>query len=394
MIPRVVLKPKHAQPFYARHPWVFAGAIAAVTGEPADGAEVELHSSDGDFIARGLFNSQSKISVRLYSWEPDRLLDREFFKRRLESAIHFRHDRLKLGDPAGACRLVFSEADGLSGLVVDRYADQLAVQFTSLALAQRREMFAELLAELVRPKGIYLRTERGIGKLEGLEIHDGPLAGEVPAEPFPIVENGLRFLVNLREGQKTGYYLDQRDNRQAVARFAAGKRILDAFCYSGGFALHTAKAGAAEVVGVDSSEPALALARENALLNGLAAEFISGDVFDTMAEVQKAGRQFDVVVLDPPKFARAQHALPEALRGYRRLQKLALQLLPPDGILVMCCCSGLINLPMLEGLTAQVAAESKRDIQLLARSGPAPDHPVAVSCLESGYLKCLIGRTM
>lgn len=394
MTPRVILKPKRAQPFYARHPWVFAGAVAAVTGEPADGDEVELHSSAGNFVARGLYNSQSKIVVRLYSWDQDQLLDREFFKRRLESAIRFRHDRLALGDPAGACRLVFSEADCLSGMVVDRYADQLAVQFTSLALAQRRAMFAELLAELVRPNGIYLRTERGIGKLEGLEIHDGPLAGETPAGPFPIVENGLKFLVNLREGQKTGYYLDQRDNRQAVARFAAGKRVLDGFCYTGGFALYAARAGAAEVVGVDSSEPALALARENAALNGLVAEFVAGDVFDTMAEMQKAGRQFDVIVLDPPKFARAQHAVPEALRGYRRLQKLALQMLPPDGILVMCCCSGLITMAMLEELLAQVAADAKRDLQLVERRGPAPDHPVAVSCLESGYLKCLIGRVI
>jgi 23S rRNA (cytosine1962-C5)-methyltransferase len=394
MTPRVVLKPKHALPLYARHPWVFAGAVSAVTGNPADGAEVELHSSDGHFVARGLYNSQSKICVRLYSWEPDQPLDREFFKRRLESAVRFRHERLNLDDLAGACRLVYSEADGLSGLVVDRYADQLAVQFTSLALAQRREMFAELLAELVRPKGIYLRTERGIGKLEGLEIHDGPLAGEVPPGPFPIVENGLKFLVNLREGQKTGYYLDQRDNRQTVARFAAGKRLLDGFCYTGGFALHAAKAGAAEVVGIDSSEPALALARENATLNGLAAEFVSGDVFDTMTDLHKAGRQFDVIVLDPPKFARTQHAVPEALRGYRRLQKLAVQLLPPDGLLVMCCCSGLITMTMLEETLAQVATDTKRDIQLLDRRGPAPDHPVAVSCLESGYLKCLIGRVV
>ena len=392
-IPRVVLKPKHAQPFYSRHPWVFAGAVAAVTGEPADGAEVELHASGGDFIARGLYNSQSKICVRLYSWEPGQSLDRDFFKRRIEAAIRFRYDRLNLGDPAGACRLVFSEADGLSGLVVDRYADQLAVQFTSLALAQRREMFAELLAELVQPKGIYLRTERGIGKQEGLEIHDGPLAGEVPPSPFPIEENGLKMLVNLREGQKTGYYLDQRDNRQAVAKFAAGKRVLDAFCYSGGFGLFAAKAGAAEVLGIDGSEPALDLARRNAIANGLSnVSFTCADVFRHLTALAAEGRKFDVLVLDPPKFARNRAALPDAIKGYRRLHQLAMKLLAPGGVLVTCCCTGLIVMNDLEELIAQVAVEARRDLQILERRGPSPDHPVAVTCRESGYLKCIVSR--
>ena len=392
-IPRVVLKPKRAQPFYGRHPWVFAGAIAAVTGSPADGGEVELHSGTGNFIARGLFNSQSKIRVRLYSWTPEQALDREFFKSRLETAIRLRHDVLKLNNPAGACRLVFSEADGLSGIIVDRYANWLTVQFTSLALAQRREMFAELLTELLHPAGIYLRTERGIGKLEGLELHDGLLHGAEPAGPFEIKENGLRMLVNLREGQKTGYYLDQRDNRQAVAKLAAGRRVLDAFCYSGGFALHAAKAGAAEVLGLDASGTALQLARDNAKANGLErVEFVEADVFEELTRLQALGRQFDLIILDPPKFARARHAIPEALRGYRRLQTLAIKMLPSDGILVMCCCSGLITFDMLEELLAQIAAEERRDFQILERRGPAADHPVSVYCRESGYLKCLICR--
>ena len=392
-IPRVVLKPKRAQPFYGRHPWVFAGAIAAVSGSPADGGEVELHSGTGNFIARGLFNSQSKIRVRLYSWTPEQALDREFFKSRLETAIRLRNDVLKLGNPAGACRLVFSEADGLSGIIVDRYANWLTVQFTSLALAQRREMFAELLTALLHPAGIYLRTERGIGKLEGLELHDGLLHGAEPAGPFEIKENGLRMLVNLREGQKTGYYLDQRDNRQAVAKLAAGRRVLDAFCYSGGFALHAASAGAAEALGLDASAAALQLARDNAKANGLErVEFVEADVFEELTRLQALGRQFDLIILDPPKFARARHAIPEALRGYRRLQTLAIKMLPSDGILVMCCCSGLITFDMLEELLAQIAAEERRDFQILERRGPAADHPVSVYCRESGYLKCLICR--
>ncbi len=393
MTPRVVLKPKKALPFHAHHPWVYAGAVAAISGNPADGAEVDLHSSEGKFIARGMYNSQSKICVRLYSWEPDRPLDRDFFQGKIERAIHFRRDTLKLDGPNSACRLVFSEADGLSGMIVDRYADWLTAQFTSLALAQRREMFADLLMELLKPTGIYLRTERGIGKLEGLEIQDGLLRGEEPAGPVTIEENGLRFLVNVREGQKTGYYLDQRDNRAAVARYAAGRRMLDAFCYSGGFGLQAAKAGASEVLGLDSSEPALALARENGQLNGLGnVEFVQDDVFDGMARLHQEGRRFDLIVLDPPKFARARHAIPEALRGYRRLQTLALQMLDPDGILVMCCCSGLITFDMIEDSLGQVAAEQRRDLQIIERRGAAPDHPVAISCRETGYLKCLITR--
>lgn len=393
--PHIVLKPKRAQPFFGRHPWVFAGAVGAISGSPADGAEVELHSGAGNFIARGLYNGRSKICVRLYSWEPDRPLDRDFFRERLATAIRFRHETLGWHDPAGACRLAFSEADGLSGMIVDRYGEWLTVQFTSLAMAERREMFGEILDELLKPRGIVLRTERGIGKLEGLELHDGLLRGEEPPGPIPIIENGLTFLVNIREGQKTGYYLDQRNNRQALAKYARGRRVLDAFCYAGGFGLHAARAGATEVLGLDASEPALALAQENAKLNGLAnVEFAKVDVFDEMARLAESGRKVDLVVLDPPKFARTRHAIPEALKGYRRLLTLGTKLLAHDGILVMCCCSGLITMGMLDELLAQVAADQKREIQIVERRGASPDHPVSVSCLETGYLKCLITRVV
>ena len=199
--------------------------------------------------------------------------------------------------------------------------------------------------------------------------------------------------MNLAEGQKTGYYLDQRDNRAAVARLCAGKRVLDAFCYTGGFGLYAAKAGAAEVLGVDASEPALELARRNAAANGLSnISFETADVFRHLADLAAARRQFDVVVLDPPKFARNRAAVPEALKGYRRLHQLALKLLAQDGVLVSCCCTGLIALDDLEDVIAQVAVEAKRDLQILERRGPAPDHPVAVTCRESGYLKCVVSR--
>jgi 23S rRNA (cytosine1962-C5)-methyltransferase len=391
---RVVLRARRARPFFGGHPWVFAGAIDSVHGEPTDGDVIDLHSHAGNFIARGIFNSKSKIRVRLYSWAEDVPLDEAFFRARLEEAIRLRN-LLGLNGPGRACRLVFSEGDGLSGLTVDRYNRWLVVQFTSLGLGLRREMFADLLTDLVKLEGIFLRTERGIGKLEGLELEDGLLRGEVPSQSILIEEDGLRFLVRVREGQKTGFYLDQRDNRRAVASRAAGRRMLDAFCYTGGFGIAAARAGAREVLGVDVSEPALALARENARLNELDnVSFVRDDVFHKLNELVQASERFGLVVLDPPKFARARHAVEEALRGYRRLQTLALRLLESDGILVTCCCSGLITLDMLEEPLAQLAAEEKRRIQILEVRGQAPDHPVAATCLESNYLKCLICRVV
>ena len=393
---RVTLKEKRAQPFYGRHPWVFAGAIENVAGNPADGAVVDLLSSTGNFVARGLFNSQSKIRVRNYSWDEAAPLDREFFLGRFRKALSLRHDVLKFNaGPAPAYRVAFSEADGVSGLIVDRYADYLTVQFTSLALGERRAMIADVLQELLKPKGIYLRTEKGIGQLEGLTLHDGLLAGELPPTELLIEENGLKFAVNLTEGQKTGYYLDQRDNRLAVSKFAAGRRVLDAFSYSGGFGVYAAKGGASEVECVDASEPALKLAARNAELNDLKQlAFTHADVFNHLDKLVTGGRKFDLIVLDPPKFARNRAALPKAVQGYRKLHQQALKLLAPDGLLVSCCCTGLITPEMLEDVIAQVAIDAKRDLQILERRGPSADHPVAVACRESSYLKCIISRAV
>jgi 23S rRNA (cytosine1962-C5)-methyltransferase len=390
---RVILRHRRAQPFFGRHPWVYPGAIAAVEGNPQDGDVVELFSHAGNFVARGLYNSRSKIRVRLYSWSPEEELDQDFFRERLAAALYLRAGMLHLTGPGRACRLVFSEGDGLSGCTVDQYDRWLVVQFTALGLALRRDMFADILEELIRPEGIYLRTERGIGRMEGLELQDGPLRGQAPQQPIVIDEDGLRFLVHVTEGQKTGFYLDQRNNRQAVAPLGTGRRVLDAFCYTGGFGLHAARAGAREVVGVDLSEPALALARENARCNGLdAVSFVRSDVFAHLDSLHQAGERFGMVVLDPPRFARSRDAVDDALRGYKRLQTLALRLLEPDGVLVTCCCSGLITMDQLEDLLGRLSAEQNRPIQILERRGQAPDHPVSVACPESNYLKCLVSR--
>jgi 23S rRNA (cytosine1962-C5)-methyltransferase len=393
-LPRILLKAKRARPFFGMHPWVYAGAIDAIEGEPKDGDAVDLVSHVGTFIARGLYNSQSKIRLRLYTWSADVALDADFFRAQLENAIHLRRDILRLMGHGQACRLVFSEADGLSGLTIDQFDRWLVVQFTSLAMAQRREMFADLLSELLQPDGIYLRTERGIGQLEGLDLHDGPLRGSIPG-PIVIEENELRLQLNLTEGQKTGYYLDQRDNRQAVARLAIGRRMLDAFCYSGGFGLHAVRAGAASALGIDGSEAALALARTNAELNGLTKiAFEKADVFQRLDQLVEAHERFGVIVLDPPKFARSGSAVEDAMRGYRRLLVQALKLLEPDGILAMCCCSGLITREMLHELLAQEAAQIRRPLQILESRGAAADHPVSALCPETNYLKCVVCRVV
>lgn len=393
-IPRIILRPKRALPFFGRHPWVFAGAIDSVEGQPVDGEEVELVSSAGNFIARGLFNSRSKIRVRLYTWQQHTRLDREFFREQLDAAIRFRSQVFENAPQPNACRLVASEADNISGLIVDRYDRWMAVQITSLAIGQRKDMLAELLTELTGAAGIYVRTERGIGKLEGLELQDGLLLGEVPTEPIEITEGDVRFRIDLREGQKTGFFLDQRANRRIVATYLANRTVLDCFCYTGGFGIHAAKK-AKSVESVDISESALYLARKNAELNYISnILFIRADVFEHLDTLVAESRKFGGIILDPPKFARNRDAVASALRGYRILISQALRLLEPDGILIMCCCSGLISVGEIEDVLAQASVNCNRFVQILERRGQDVDHPISVTCPETSYLKCLICRVL
>jgi 23S rRNA (cytosine1962-C5)-methyltransferase len=394
-LPRVFVKRRRAQPFLSRHPWVFAGAIDRLEGQPADGDEVGVCTYDGEFIARGLYNTQSQIRVRLYAWD-DRPLDESFWRERLDAAVELRSHVLQLDQPSSACRLVFSEADGLSGIVVDRYGDWLALQITSLAMARRRDTLVRLLVERCRPRGIVLRTERGIAEAEGLEIADGSIWGDSPDGTITVVENGLEFEVDIRTGQKTGFYLDQRDNRVRAASFARGRRVLDVFCYTGGFALAAARAGAAEVIGVDVSRTAVELAQRNAMRNGFGSiRFETADAFEFMQGLTEKGElasRFGMIILDPPKFARHTRAIDQALRGYLRANLLAIKLLEPNGILVTCSCSGHVSRDDFAAVLAAAAAQSRRPIQMLAQLGQAPDHPVAVSCPETDYLKCIVAR--
>ena len=390
----VVLKPKRARPFYGRHPWVLDTAIERVEGNPDTGAIVDLATHDGHFVARGLWNPASRIRVRLYAFDAATRLDGAFFHDRLAAAVALR-SHLGLDDRDAATRLINSEGDDVSGLIVDRYGDFLAVQVTAAALVPRLEEMCASLDGLVRPRGILLRgAERGLAKLEGLHLPDRVVRGAAPDGPVFVAEHGLRFGVDLTEGQKTGWYLDQRDNRLAAARHARGLRVLDAFCYSGGFAVACAVAGGARsVLAVDSSAKATALAKANAELNGAANVAVeTADAFEKLDSLAAAGERFGMVVLDPPKFARSRASLDDALRAYHRVNRVAVGLLDPGGILVTCSCSGSVSRDDFLQMLAGVAQRSRRTIQVLECRGAGPDHPVSASCLEGEYLKCVIAR--
>jgi 23S rRNA (cytosine1962-C5)-methyltransferase len=390
----VILKPRRARPFFGRHPWVLDSAIDRVDGEANAGDVVNLVTHDGTFVARGLYNPRSRIRVRLFVFDSATPLDDGLFAKRLEAAVELRTS-LGLLDPAGACRLVNSEGDDLSGLIVDRYGEYLAVQVTALAILPRLEMICDTLGKLVPARGMLLRgAERGLAKLEGLELADRVIRGSAPEGPVFIQEHGLTFGIDLTEGQKTGYYLDQRENRQAAARYARGRRVLDMFCYSGGFALACGKSGhARSILAVDSSAKATALAKANAELNGVTTiEVDTADAFEKLDTLASAGERYGMVILDPPKFARSRATVEDALRAYHRINRRACDLLEPGGILVTCTCSGSVTRDEFLEMLSGVAQRTGRSIQLLEVRGAAADHPVSASCLEGEYLTCVIAR--
>lgn len=394
-LPIAVLRPRKARPFFAHHPWVFDGAIARIEGAVQPGDTVELQSDRGEFVAYGLVNPKSKIRIRLYSWHREQPLTDELFLHRIKDAVRFRMETLRLGEPRAACRLVNSESDGLSGLIIDRFADVVTVQFNSLALARFENVVVQAITESVQPTTIYCRVDPSIIEREGIEARDGLLAGRVPEAPVVIEESGIRFAVDPVHGQKTGAYLDQRENRVAAARYARGKDVLDVFCYAGGFGLVAARVGEARsVLAVDSSADALALARENARRNEIPIDARQGDAGQVMTQLEREGRRFGLVVCDPPKFAAKAADVEGALRGYEFINRLAISLVEPGGVLVSCSCSGLVAPEMFLGVLTQASRKAGRELRLLEMRGHAPDHPVSLWCPESAYLKCAILRVM
>ncbi|MCG8649466.1 MAG: class I SAM-dependent rRNA methyltransferase [Pirellulales bacterium] len=385
------LKPQRQFPFHARHPWVHAHSLAELGEDLPCGQQVDLIDHDGNWLARGIINPRSRLRVRLYAFESGTKLDADFLAARIDAAYQ-RRRLAETIDPQGAQRLVFSESDLLSGLIVDRYADCLSVQFTSGGLLRWQDTILEHLQSLGGYRSIVYRVDAKTAKHEGIEAVS-QCRGEPLDRWVDYHQNELQLAVDLRGGQKTGGYLDQRINHRVAAEYLVGRRVLDVCCYTGGFGLVAAKRGAQCVIGIDSSQAALEAARRAAQRNQLGAiEFHQGDCFDRLKAFVEEGQKFDGIVLDPPRFAGSRHQIDAALRAYGRLNGLALDLLPPGGVIVTCSCSGRVSRSDFLNMLLEVGRRKRRDIVLLDNRGPAPDHPVAISCPESDYLKCVIAQ--
>jgi 23S rRNA (cytosine1962-C5)-methyltransferase len=391
----VTLKPGREKPVQQGHPWIFSGAIRSIPDAVADGEVVDVRSHDGQWLARGYLNRRSQIQVRLLSWQRNEQIDDSFWQRQLARAIE---GRAPLIDPAqtDAYRLVNGESDFLPGLVVDRFGDYLVMQAGTLGIDQRKGLLAGMLLNQTGCKGIVERSDMALRSEEGLDETIGLLAGDAPPPTVEIREGGLRFYVDLMGGQKTGFYVDQRINRQRVAGYCRGKRVLNAFSYTGAFAVHALAAGAAEVVNLDSSVEALTLGEENMRLNGFdpdAQQSVAGDVFEVLRDWWEfENERFDLIILDPPKFANTKRQVDAALRGYKDINLLALRLLRPGGILVTFSCSGLIETELFQKVVFGATVDAGRQVQILEWLRQAPDHPVAITFPEGAYLKGLICR--
>ncbi len=387
-----ILKPRHEQRVVAGHLWVYQGNLARVEGSPAPGDVVDVRAAGGEFLGRGYYNPQSRIAIRLLTRSGE-TIDDAFFAQRVRQARAWRQRFLP---GATSFRLIYSEGDMLPGLIVDRYEDVLVVQFLTLGMDVRRKAIVEILVEEEKPRAIYERSDVSSRKYEGLEPRTGLLWGELPPQPMVIRENGLAFHIDVAEGQKTGYFLDQKENRRSLASLVPGARVLDVFCHNGAFAVHALGYGAAEVVGVDSSALALEAARRNAALNGFegAAGFVEANAFDYLRDIERAGERFDVVILDPPAFAKSKSHFEPARRGYKEVNLRGIKLVRPGGFLVTCSCSHHMPADEFYRLVLEAAADARRPLRLVEARGQAKDHPVLAGVPETAYLKCLIFQVL
>jgi 23S rRNA (cytosine1962-C5)-methyltransferase len=396
MTKAVYLLPGKERPVRGHHPWVFSGAVARVEGCPAPGDVVDVLDAGGRWLARGTYNPRSQIVVRLLSWQPDDAADGEaFWRQRLAAAAAVRGE-LGLLPNTTAFRLAHAESDGLPGLVVDRYGDWLAIQFLTLGVEVRRELLLRLLVELFAPSGIVDRSDASVRKQEGLPLRREVAWGQAPPADLTFLEHGRPFPVDLLGGQKTGFYADQRENRRLVGQYAAGRRVLNAFSFTGAFSVYALAGGATHVTQVDSSFDALSGAEVALRMNGFdpdrQAESICGDVFQVLRDFRDADRRFDLVILDPPKFARNKAELDGATRGYKDINLLALKLLAPGGILATFSCSGLVTPDLFQKIVFGASVDADRDAVILARMSQGPDHPILLSFPEGEYLKGLLCR--
>ena len=386
---KLILKPGREKSLKRRHPWVFSGAVAKLQGTPGPGETVGVWSATGEFLAVAAYSPQSQIVARVWDWE-ERAIDAAFFRERMERAVGQR--RALMGE-VGAMRLLHAESDGLPGIVADRYGDTAVLQLNSAGADRWRDTLADALQATDGITRVWERSDADVRQLEGLKPVTALLRGAPASDRIAIDEEGVRFGIDLEQGHKTGFYLDQRDNRQQLRALAAGRDVLDCFCYSGGFALNALAGGANSVVAVDSSVEALALARGNADLNQfLQPEWLQGDVFELLRKFRDSRRSFDLVVLDPPKFAPTAAHAEKAARAYKDINLLAFKLLRPGGLLMTFSCSGGISTDLFQKIVAGAALDADAGAQVVARLGASADHPVALNFPEGDYLKGLLCR--
>lgn len=405
MTTSIIIKRGREKPILQQHPWIFSGAVDRVEGNPTPGDIVTVKSTDGKFLARGYWNPRSQIQVRILTWH-DEPIDDAWWRRMLKRAIDNRIMRNIVVERDGehiAYRLVNAENDFLPGLIVDRYADYVVIQALTLGIDQRKNMIVQVLADLLHPKGIYERSDVDVRGKEGLQSSIGLLWGDAPPNRVTIQEH-VKIYVDLYKGHKTGFYLDQHDNRDLLydllsADFEGYCRLLNLFSYTGGFGLHALAAGGVHAINVDSSLEALELAEENVKLNnfhlgnhGEHADFIQADVFEFLRDQAEAREQYDVIVLDPPKFAHNAQQVEKAARGYKDINLNAFKLIKPGGYLMTFSCSGAVSADLFQKIVFGALADTGRQAQILKHLGPGDDHPVALTFPEGAYLKGLLLR--
>lgn len=378
-----------------RHPWVFSGALEKIKGSPENGDVVKVTSANNDFLAYGYYNNQSRVAVRLLEWDESQQIDENWYAQKINQAIASR-GHLNTKD-TNAYRLIFSEADFLPGLIVDQYSDFLSVQILSTGIEKAKPIIISLLVKALQPKGIFDRSDATARTHEGITAENGLLWGQAPAAFIAVKENGITYHINIAEGQKSGFYCDQRDNRRLLASYAKGKTVLDCFSYSGGFTLNALAEGAKAVTSVDSSALAIETLKQNITLNKFEkkkANAIQSDVNKQLRAFKEEGKKFDIVVLDPPKYAPSRSALDRAARAYKDLNRLGLLLLESGGLLATFSCSGAVDIETFKQIIAWAALDAGKEVQVIKQFSQPEDHPVRLSFPEGEYLKGLLVRVL
>ncbi len=390
--PQVILLPGREKSLLRKHPWIFSGAIKNVTGDPGSGDTVEIVSAAGIILGAGAYSEKSQIRVRAWSYDPDEKVDENFFRGKIKQAILTR-EMLPPLELSNSKRLIFGENDGLPGVIADKYADIVVLQLSTTGAYHWRETIIRAIVDLTNCKCLYEKSDSDVNQLEGLDDVVQIQYGSLEAAQIIIQENGLNYLLDIEGSQKTGFYLDQRINRKELREYSQSKRILDCFCFSGGFTLNALKGGALHVIAVDSSEAALRLAGENLKLNNFdeaKVELVNDNAFEYLRKLRDRAEQFDLIILDPPKFAPTTSQVDKAARAYKDINLLAFKLLSPNGVLFTFSCSGGVGLPLFHKIVADAALDAGKEVQIIKFLHQAEDHPISSAFPEGEYLKGLV----